>query len=50
MKPQDVRCPHCGAKPGEKCFGGTLALHQARYQKMLAAERKLARAKKTKRH
>jgi PHP family Zn ribbon phosphoesterase len=37
MTPLDVRCPHCGAKPGKKCIGRVE--HVVRLDKMRAAER-----------
>jgi len=40
--PRDVRCPHCGAEPGQRCIGN-IPEHQARFQRFEVARRKLRR-------
>jgi len=40
----DVRCPHCGASPGERCIGRVT--HIIRSDRLASARRKAARARK----
>ena len=44
MKPLDVKCPHCGALPGERCVG-RVVVHGVRIQRARAMEARAALAR-----